>query len=70
MASGLLKVTLEELDTFAAEVGSFPGSVSGARDHVEGEVFICFDEIIDDLISGGGVDVFIQFTDSKHEMAL
>lgn len=37
MASGLLKVLLEELDTFAAEVGSFPSSMSGARGHVEGE---------------------------------
>ena len=65
-----LEVLLEELNTFAAEVGRFAGSVSGSRDHVEGEVLVGLDEVVDDLVGGGGVDVFVQFADGEHEVAL
>jgi len=60
---------LEELDAFSAEVGGFPGAVACSGDHVEGEVFVGFDEVVDDLVGGGGVDVFVHFADGEHEVS-
>ena len=65
-----MEMLLEKFDAFAAEVGGFPGSVTGARNHIKGELLVGFDEIVDDLVGRRGVDVFVQLTDRQHEVAL
>lgn len=65
----VLKVLLKELDALAAEVRGFSGSVAGIRDHVEGEVFVGLDEVVDDLVGGGGVHIAIHLAHREHEVA-
>ena len=45
------------------------GSVTGARDDEEVEVFVGFDEGIDDLHCGGRIDVGIEFADDEEKLS-
>ena len=61
---------LKEFDTFSSKMGGVSGAVAGVGDHEEGEVFIGFDEVVDDLIGRGGVDVCVHFPNGEHEVTL
>jgi hypothetical protein len=45
-------------------------AVATARDHEILEVFVCFDQGVDDLIGAGGIDVAVEFADDKEQLAL
>ena len=53
----------------AAAVFRPGGSVAGARDDEEVEVFVGFDEGVDYLHRGGGIDVGIEFADDEEKLA-
>jgi hypothetical protein len=50
LCEDLLKVLLEKFNAFTAEVWGLACAMSGSGDHVEGEVLIGFDEIVDNLV--------------------
>ena len=54
----------------AAAVFRPGGSVTGAGDDEEVEVLVGFDEGVDDLHRGGGIDVGIEFADDQEKLSL
>lgn len=63
------EVSNEVVFLAAASVFRPGGSVAGARDDKEVEVFVGFDEGVDDLHRGGGIDVGIEFADDEEKLA-
>lgn len=63
------EVSDEEVAAAAFAVWGFCSAVACAGDEEEVEVFVGFDECVDDLKGGGGVDVAVEFTDDEEEFA-
>ena len=56
-------MTFEIVDAFTTHVRLFAAAMAAIGHHDEVEVFVSFDEIVDDLVGGGGVHVGVHFSD-------
>lgn len=62
-------MAFEVVDSFATHVRFFAAAMAAIGDHDEVEVFVGFDEVVDDLVGGGGVYVGVHFSDGQEEVA-
>ena len=56
-------MALEVVDALTTHVRLFAAAMAAIGHHDEVEVFVSFDEIVDDLVGGGGVHVGVHFSD-------